>query len=200
MKTRVFACCILVGLWLVLLFIKFKILPKTAIINQSTSFRIPLKIDQKRYVISHVVPKYQETFQNLINSGLLDSSKFIFARSNSKYGQKDNQQTPDGNSSSTELSTLELCVDTGSANVSGDSSTEKKEEKVYPFVSIEEIIRNGSVIRPELFPPPPVYSIRYEWGNTTCNNVQGTITSSAKDVLNRKLIIPARLFLLFVLC
>lgn len=99
-----------------------------------------------------------------------------------------------------EPSTLELCVDTGSTNVSGDSSTEKKEEKVYPFVSIEEIIRNGSVIRPELFPPPPVNSIRYEWGNTTCNNVQGTITSSAKDVLNRKLIIPARLFLLFVLC
>ena len=156
--------------------------------------------DQKRYVISHVVPKYQETFQNLIKSGLLDNSKFSFAMSNTKYGQKDNQQTPDGNSSSTEPSTLELCVDTGSTNVSGDSSTEKKEEKVYPFVSIEEIIRNGSVIRPELFPPPPVNSIRYEWGNTTWSNVQGTITSSAQDVLNRQLIIPARLFLLFVLC
>ena len=84
-----------------LLFIKFEILPKTAVISQSTTFRIPLKIDQKRYVISHVVPKYQETFQNLINSGLLDSSIFSFAKSNSKYGQRDNQQTPDDNASST---------------------------------------------------------------------------------------------------
>ena len=200
MKTRVVACCILVGLWLVLLFIKFEILPKTAVVSQSTTFRIPLKIDQKRYIISHVVPKYQETFQNLINSGLLDSSKFIFVKSNSKYGQTHNQQTPDDNSSSMVLSMLELGVDTGSTNGSGDSTTEKKEEKYYPFVSIEEIIRNGSVIRPELFPPPPVNSIRYEWGNTTCSNVQGTITSSAKDVLKRELIIPARLFLLFVLC
>ena len=131
---------------------------------------------------------------------MLDSSKFSFAKSSSKYGQADYQQTPDNNSSSIGLFTMELCVDTGSTNSSDETTAEKKEEKFYPFVSIEEIIRNGSVIRPELFPPPPVNSIRYEWGNTTCNTVKGTITSSAKDVLNRKLIIPAHLFVSLLLC
>ena len=35
---------------------------------------------------------------------------------------------------------------------------------------------------------------------TDDNTVKGTITSSAKDVLNRKLIIPAHLFVSLLLC
>ena len=64
---------------------------------------------------------------------------------------------------------------------------------------MEEILRNGSVIRPELFPPPPAHSIRYEYGKTTCSSVNGTITATAKSVLKRKFLIPGLVYVLFFL-
>lgn len=151
-------------------------------------------IGNRKYVISHVIPRYKIAYEKLYKSGLIERSNINFSKLDVANVNINNQEKTDDNNNSNSGNNLERLADADTVMKSNETETEKQKEKYYPYVSLEEILRNGSVIRPELFPSPPVNSIRYEWGKTTCKNVKGPITSSAKDVLNRKLLIPGKLY------
>ena len=81
----------------------------------------------------------------------------------------------------------------GVNRVSQTKYVESTPDVTYPYVSLQDILRNGSVIRPELLHKPAYQSIRYEWGKTTCRNVSEIVPNTSRLILNRKLVAVNRM-------
>lgn len=86
------------------------------------------------------------------------------------------------------LQTVDSNIRKGVNRVIQTEYVESTPDVTYPYVSLQEILRNGSVVRPELFHKPAYQSIRYEWGKTTCQNVSAEVPNTTRLILNRKFI------------
>ena len=73
-------------------------------------------------------------------------------------------------------------------NTEKRTTVNKKEERkpeVYPYVSTDEILRNGSVIRLHYYDNLPYNYVNYSYGSTFCQSYSKKIPETTANVLKR---------------